>query len=71
MTAIKNLDSFLIRELDGSLAMYFCRGPGKCTLGTKKRKKLSLQNKACPDCVKGDEQETLGAVANRISRGDA
>lgn len=66
----RELDAMLHREPDGTFSMYFCRGPGKCTTGTKKRTKLSAAGKVCRDCIKGDERDTLQDVADRIERGD-
>jgi len=67
----EKIESFLIREPGNTFSLWFCRGPGKCTLGTKKRTKLSKQNKHCADCVKGADNEMLQELMYRIKRGDA
>lgn len=67
-----DLDAMLVKERGGAhFAMYFCRGPGKCTRTKAERKKLSRKNRACPDCVRGDESETLAELQQRMQRGDA
>jgi hypothetical protein len=65
------LDAMLHKERDGTFAMYFCRGKGKCTKTLAERKKLSRKKRVCEDCVKGDESETLEHLMLRVNRGDA
>lgn len=65
------LDAMLHKERDGTFAMYFCRGAGKCTKTLNERKKLSRKKRVCEDCVRGDDKETLAHLVMRMNRGDA
>lgn len=65
------LEATLHREADGTFAMYFCRGDGRCTKPRSERMKMSRLHQVCSDCVKGKEDETLEELATRIQRGDA
>lgn len=65
------LDATLHKEADGSFALYFCRGEGKCTKTKYERQKMLRKKQVCKDCIKGDENETLEQVLQRINRGDA
>jgi hypothetical protein len=69
----RKLDATLVRDPDApdGFALYFCRGAGKCTRTEAEKKKLSRKNRACPDCVRGREEETLEQLAERIAKGDA
>lgn len=71
MTEQVKLHAMLHKERDGTFALYFCRGPGKCTKTLTERKKLSRKKRVCEDCVRGDENETLEHLAQRMNRGDA
>lgn len=66
-----HMDAMLHRERDGTFALFFCRGPGKCTKTKPERKKLSRKQRVCEDCVRGQEDETLAQLAERMNRGDA
>lgn len=67
----KKLDATLHKERDGSFALYFCRGEGKCTKSAYERMKMSRKKQVCVDCIKGRDDQTLGDIDNQISRGDA
>jgi hypothetical protein len=67
----KKLDATLHKEPDGTFSLYFCRGEGKCTRTEYERQKMSRQKRKCPDCVKGNDNETLGELAERLERGDS
>lgn len=67
----KKLDATLHRERDGTFSMYFCRGPGKCTKTQLEKMRMSRLHKVCRDCIKGDDEQTLGEIDGKLARGDA
>jgi len=50
-----------------SFVMWACRGEGR---GCKRNLHRS-DAKHCEDCVRADENETVGDLHNRLKRGDA
>lgn len=68
---MSKLDATLHKEPDGTFVMYFCRGDGKCTKSKLEKMKMSRLHKICRDCVKGEDQQTLGEIDALIKRGDA
>lgn len=64
------LEAFLIRE-GRELALYFCRGDGKCTKSALDKMRMSRLHKKCPDCIKPPEGKTIGEVLKQLERGDA
>lgn len=65
------VNATLHQERDGTFSMYFCRGAGKCTKTEYERKKMSRKKQVCSDCVKGDDNESIQDVLDRINKGDA
>lgn len=65
------LNATLHKEPDGTFALYFCRGEGKCTKTPYERAKMSRKKQVCRDCIKGRDTDTLGGIADQINRGDA
>jgi hypothetical protein len=62
------LSLILHRGVDGQHKLWACRGAGKgCT-----RNKYRAAKAPCVDCVPAhDERETVGALLERLQRGDA
>lgn len=68
-----DLEGFLVKDRTAShgYALWFCRGPGKCTRKASEKMRLNRLHLHCPDCVKGSDDETLAHLKKRIDRGDA
>lgn len=69
MSDAPDLQFLMFKRRNGQMALAACRGLNK---GCAKLRSDKHLKKPCPDCVRLDNpNETLGEVAERLSRGDS